>query len=433
MKHCLFYLIFCFGLSGCVNRDTSKQERDVYIQKKAGKYTLIRNGKPFFIKGAAGFSKLEVLKENGGNAIRTWDTTNISSILDQANENGLAVVVGLPLLVSRNNEFFYNDTVRKNNQIKDFELLIKKYRNHPALLMWCVGNELDFDNTPYFNNLFSHFNRIVDMVHKEDPNHPVTTTVANFNRKIIISLQLKCNVDVISFNIFSKIETLRTDLNKFSLIWKGPFMITEWAADGPWEGFDTTIWGAHIEATSTKKAEVYLKRYQRYMPLDSKRFLGSFVFYWGFKQETTSTWFSMFDVNGNKSEAVDVMGYLWKKKRPEHKAPQINYMLVDKLGAKDNVIYTANDRGSAEIKLFEENENIVDIKWEILQEDWFKKGISSNTTFIKAEKGLIISASGLKVTFRAPGREGPYRIFATVYDKFGNYSTCNTPFYVMGK
>jgi hypothetical protein len=169
------------------------------------------------------------------------------------------------------------------------------------------------------------------------------------------------------------------------------------------------------------------------MPLDSKRFLGSFVFYWGFKQETTSTWFSMFDSNGNKSEAVDVMGLLWKKKRPEHKAPQINYMLVDKLGAKDNVIYTVNDRGSAEIKLLEGNENITGVKWEILQEDWFKKGISSNTTLIKAEKGLIISASGLNVTFRTPGREGPYRIFATVYDKFGNYSTCNTPFYVMDK
>ena len=30
--------------------------------------------------------------------------------------------------------------------------------------------------------------------------------------------------------------------------------------------------------------------------------------------------------------------------------------------------------------------------------------------------------------FKVPSKEGPYRIFATVYDKAGNFATCNTPF-----
>lgn len=33
--------------------------------------------------------------------------------------------------------------------------------------------------------------------------------------------------------------------------------------------------------------------------------------------------------------------------------------------------------------------------------------------------------------FVAPAVEGPYRVFATIYDDQGNFSTCNTPFYVV--
>jgi len=30
-----------------------------------------------------------------------------------------------------------------------------------------------------------------------------------------------------------------------------------------------------------------------------------------------------------------------------------------------------------------------------------------------------------------PSVGGPYRLFAKLYDKFGNFSTCNVPFYVV--
>src|SRR5712664_3900035 len=71
------------------------EKRKVFIDHKDRKFTLYRNGRPFFIKGGSGFTQLATLHESGGNTIRVWDTTNLGRILDDAAANQLAVIVGL--------------------------------------------------------------------------------------------------------------------------------------------------------------------------------------------------------------------------------------------------------------------------------------------------------------------------------------------------
>src|SRR5690606_41215403 len=199
-------------------------------------------------------------------------------------ENNLAVIVGLPIYNSDYTSF-YNDEKKVKKQFNDYKSLVNRYKQHPALLMWCLGNELDFPYKPSYNNFYKAFNNITDMIHTDDPDHPVMTTVLNFNKKYILNLQLRCDIDLISFNIFSRIDFLKDELKDASLFWKGPFMLAEWGVNGPWQGTPQTAWGAFIENTSTKNAEHYLERYQKHMPIDDGRFLGSFVFYWGQKQE----------------------------------------------------------------------------------------------------------------------------------------------------
>lgn len=82
----------------------------VYIKETDGKFELIRNGKPFYIKGGAAQAEyLEELKEAGGNTARIYDTTNLASTLDRAQELGLAVVVDIPLpKFDRSPQFFEN-------------------------------------------------------------------------------------------------------------------------------------------------------------------------------------------------------------------------------------------------------------------------------------------------------------------------------------
>jgi hypothetical protein len=402
----------------------------VHIRENNGKYVLYRSGKPFTIKGAAGFSHFKELKEIGGNTLRIWDTTHLEQVLDSARANDIAVIVGLP--IPNNNDMAqYRDTSIIHARYNALQSLVRKHKNNPAILMWCLGNELDFPYKLVYRDFYKDFNNLTDMIHREDPNHPVTTSVLNFNRKYIANIQLLCNIDVISFNIFNNLKDLRNDLAGFSWFWNGPYLLLEWGIDGPWTGTEHTAWGSFIENTSKKKAEVYLERFQQEMPLEDQRFVGACVFFWGQKQETTHTWFSIFDETGKSSETVGTMRYLWTGKPSTVKYPEIQYMLLNQKGAKDNIILNPATSASAEVLMFADHSNLKNVKWEIFREDWYKKNQMNNIKKSRPLDHLIQTGSGLHVKFVSPSQEGPYRLFATIYDHDGHFASCNTPFYVV--
>jgi len=428
-------LFLLFSIVSCNEKKTNKSNRSVFIEYKNGKYTIQKDGKPFLIKGASGYSHLEELKNAGGNTIRTWDTTNLSAILNEAKVNNIAVIVGLPMPDNEQIDVFYNDPQQVEVQYKRYANLVHKYKNHPSLLFWCLGNELSFPHKPKYNSFYKTFNNLVEMIHKEDANHLVTTTMVNFQRKNIFNIKFRTDIDFISFNVFGRLKGFEKELEDFEWFWDGPFLITEWGIDGPWATTEHTVWGAYIENTSTKKAEQYLSIYKKYMPDKNPRFLGSMVFYWGHKQEYTPTWFSLFAENGATSEAVGIMQYIWKSQKPTLKAPQIKFMLVDKKGAKDNIIFTPNKRISAEVLMNNpENENNeLSFSWEILPEDWYKENDTYGKKKPRNMKELFVEQNTTKVVFKTPLKEGPYRIYVTVYDKNGQFASSNTPFYVVEK
>lgn len=436
MRFYFFRLIFSclilsfFSLSCNESQPVSATKKAVYIKNQNGKYLLYRNGKPFFIKGASGFTNLKELREAGGNTIRVWDTLNLGSILDSAQANHLAVIAGLPMPSSESMDEFYN-TSKANVYSRKIVDIVERFKNHPALLSWCLGNELAFPNKPKYNQFYSIFNGLVDMIHQKDPQHPVTTTIMAFQKKNIINIKLRTKIDMISFNIFGSIQTLKEDLEKFRWFWDGPFLITEWGVEGPWLAENQNAWGAYIESTSTKKAEQYLSNYEKYMPVNNPRFLGSMVFYWGQKQELTPTWFSLFDENGAKTEAVEVMRYIWTGKKIMAKAPALKYMLLAGKGAKDNIIFKPNIAVNS--KVYFENADTIGLtfKWKIFAEDWFKPNGIFSEKQPKEINNLIIGQSGSELSFKVPGKEGPYRILVYVYDKKGSFATSNTPFYVL--
>ena len=61
-----------------------------------------------------------------------------------------------------------------------------------------------------------------------------------------------------------------------------------------------------IVRTSTEKARAVYDRYRNVILADAEHYLGSFVFLWGQKQETTHTWYGMFQ-GDLSTESVDVM------------------------------------------------------------------------------------------------------------------------------
>jgi len=425
------FLIISFSSLSCTQSQPGNSFRKaVYIKKQNGKYLLYRNGKPFFIKGASGYTNLKQLSAAGGNTIRVWDTLNLGRILDSAQANHLAVVAGLPMPPSESIDDFYK-TSKADAYSRKITGLIERFKNHPALLAWCLGNELAFPNKPKYNQFYAVFNGLVDMIHQKDPQHPVTTTIMTFQKKNIINIKLRTKIDFISFNIFGSIQTLKEDLEKFKWFWDGPFLITEWGVEGPWLAENQNAWGAYIESTSTKKAEQYLSNYEKYMPVDNPRFLGSMVFYWGQKQELTPTWFSLFDENGAETGAVQMMRYIWTGKKTTEKAPALKYMLLAGKGAKDNILFKPNEIVKSKVYFDNADTTGLTFKWKIFTEDWFKSNGVFSEKRPKEINNLIAGQNGSELSFKVPAKEGPYRILVYVYNKKGSFATSNTPFYVL--
>jgi hypothetical protein len=110
------------------------------IQFDGASYTLISHGKPYYIKGAGGISNFAQLKAAGGNSIQIWDDIDAGQILNEAQRLGLTVMFGL--WVEREMENFdYDNSAAVERQYQRIQRIILKYRDHPALLMWCMGNE----------------------------------------------------------------------------------------------------------------------------------------------------------------------------------------------------------------------------------------------------------------------------------------------------
>jgi len=255
-----FLITLLFGLGSLVLTANAAWAQAVKVEvvEHGGKYQLLRNGEPYRVKGA-GLSEedLESLAAHGGNSIRTWGTVDgpegTIRLLDHAHE--LGVTVSLCLYTgSERVGFDYEDEAAVARQFARIKQEVLKYKDHPALLTWIIGNELNFDfKNP---NVYDAVNDLSKMIHEVDPNHPTTTTIAGFSEGMIDILQERApDLDFFSFQLYAQLYALPEFVKDTDF--KDPYFITEWGAIGHWE-VPQTSWGAPLEQDSTTKAETYL-------------------------------------------------------------------------------------------------------------------------------------------------------------------------------
>jgi len=108
----------------------------VKIVQSEGRWQLLRNGKPYFIKGVNGSGRLDLLVQSGGNSIRAG-----GQALDRAQQLGLTVLAGLRMGNPRQG-FDYNNAELVAAQLESARQTVLRYKDHPALLMWALGNEM---------------------------------------------------------------------------------------------------------------------------------------------------------------------------------------------------------------------------------------------------------------------------------------------------
>ncbi len=436
MKNIFAVIVVTYCLFGCsINQQkiASNASQDktakVRVINTNGKYQLMVNNKSFYIKGAGlEFGNIAGVAQHNGNSFRTWRTENGQQsgkeVLDEAYKNGLMVTMGIEVERERHG-FDYNDTIAVKKQFERIKTEVIALKDHPALMIWGIGNEL---NLRYTNTkVWDAVNDISKMIHEVDPNHLTTTSLAGISKNEITLIKEKCpDLDILSVQMYGDLPDLPKLIREYG--WEGPYMVTEWGATGHWEVPKTT-WGAPIEENSTLKAANYLKRYKGGIEADSLQCIGSYVFLWGNKQERTPTWYGVYTENGEETESIDVMHYIWNNKWPKNRTPQIESFTIDGKTAYENVIMGAEKSYTASLKITDFENDAINYSWEILPESVDLQDGGDVEIRPKSVEFVIVNQKNGDITFKSP-TSGAYRLFVYADDGHGHAATANIPFLV---
>ena len=222
----------------------------------AGMYV---DGAPFRIKGVAGsysHESLAALREWGGNTVRVYNANNLQANLDAAHMHGLFVIVGLSSSSTR-------DLAAESRRV---QAVVDRYKGHPAVLCWNIGNEMDV-----VDDLLQRVDALARAIKSVDPGHPVINSFVDFGSKatssgpnasaLLVALRRGTALDAVGINTYGSAPSLAQRYESWLL--PVPFVVTElgwWPGlqgrRAPWVQADTPE--ARVvtyEKTSTERAE----------------------------------------------------------------------------------------------------------------------------------------------------------------------------------
>jgi hypothetical protein len=385
-------------------------------------FRLERNGEPFVIHGVGGTTELGTLVACGGNAIRTWDAAsaerieNGRSLLDEAHDRGVAVMVGLWLGHERHG-FRYDDQAQLARQRADVEAAVGRLKDHPAVLAWGLGNELEGPGGPGDSPaIWKEVEYLARRVKEIDPHHPVVPVVANVNSEKLAAIRKYApSIDFLGINAYADAARIGDKLKEAG--WQKPYCVTEFGVAGPWES-PHTAWNAPIEPTSREKAAQTFVACKRIME-DREHCLGTFAFLWGQKQEATASWFGILLPTGEKTPRADALARAWTGEWPENRAPILEAVAMPMAGKR----VEPGAKFELEARYRDPEGGPLDYRWDVREESSDRRVGGDAERPPALVPGVVEpAAADGRATLTAPSRPGGYRLFVTVLD--GNGSGC---------
>jgi hypothetical protein len=414
----------------------------VKVVKQNNQYALTVNGQPYDVRGVGlGYSNDEnilALKEAGGNTFRTWELTHIEQELVMAEKLGLMIAVGIPTgkeLLG----FDYDNKEAVAEQFVWVTAVIEKYKNHPNVLLWVINNEpnLLFDDKEKLKEVnpkvYAAMGDIIDYIHRIDPNHPVTFSLAGANPKDIAQvLKYAPNIDILSVQSYGGLVGLPDSI--FQSDADKPYMVTEFGPMGHWE-LPTTEWNREIEEPSAVKATGMAKRMQDVI-IDDKtgKIIGSFVFFWGQKQERTPTWYGMFNEAGEQTASIDELTRIWTGQYPANRAPLSKAITINNTQAIENIRLKPEQPSTVKVQVNDSEYAPLTHKW-VLMKEVETRSQGGHFEAKPAALALQILKSNVQpdfveMTFNAPDEVGEYRLFNYAHDGKNKVGNANIPFMV---
>ena len=394
----------------------------VKIVKKGTGFQLLRNGQPYFVKGAGGDGSKSDLKAAGANSWRTWGSDNLDGQLAEAQKLGMTVTVGI-WLGHKEHGFSYENADAVAAQKEMARKAILHYRDSPALLQWAIGNEMEQgqgDDVAVWNAIED----IAKMAHQLDPNHPTMTVVAEIGGNTVKYVNALCpDIDILGINSYGGGPSVGERYKAAGGV--KPYEITEFGPPGTWES-GKNAWGVVPELTSTEKAARYRDTYEKGV-LAEPLCLGSYAFTWGNKQEATATWYGLRLPDGSKLGAVDTLTELWSGHKPADLCPVIHSFTVDGTGQS-----APGATVKASLDVTDPENDPIKTTW-VLQADPANYNTGGDGQAVPPTFPEAIVASDTKsANLKMPAGGGSYRLYAYVHDGHGGAAVGNVSLDVQG-
>jgi cellulose synthase/poly-beta-1,6-N-acetylglucosamine synthase-like glycosyltransferase len=315
------------------------------IEGGSGHFSLTVDGAPYYIKGIAynpshdwhdaslPLSRTEidtdfsVIRKMGGNTVRRYgESWSDRSIFDSAADHHLKVLYGFWFLQDVN---YLTDTGKEQAYRQQIESTVLKYRNHPGLLGWSLGNEVwgllkHRYAKPYLTEerhahvLFVE--RMARLIKELDPNHPVFCTQESQHIGGAVSDYAggAPSLDVISVNGYYQADISNLDQIVTRIDPSRPYLVSEFGPNGYWDQVRNQYdrQSGLLEDTAVRKAGLYAYRWREYIQANMGRNIGGVAYCWSDRYEGTSTWFGMIDLYGHPKPVIAALTNAWQSPDP---------------------------------------------------------------------------------------------------------------------
>jgi len=388
----------------------------------------------FQIKGVCGDRDLERLSRLGVNTVRGYtieEPAVMREKLDRAQQLGIKMIVSewMPHHGQNKNrdgvvwDFDYD--AKGEQMVANLIRKIEGIGDHPAILMWGLGNEVHLDE-PYLRTV----NRMSQEIHKRFPNHLTSLTMVNAKPEGIEAVKkFAPDIDVLGVQSYSH-GAVRGSIKKAETLWGKPFYMSEFNTNGPWN-FGKTEWGIEFDEPVTKKVSDLKECYDA---IDASPLcLGSTIFLWGHATAFRPSYFSLLldsDPNGQSSQAS--MDHLMMTPQAEVMAERFTGEPMK--GNRSPVLSKLEFDDGSKSRLSEPGEPIA-IQFAAEDPDgdpvefvtWILDAAARKTTTVA---GPLPQKSNEHAVIHAPKTPGAYLLMVYAIDKKGSASASTLPFKV---
>jgi hypothetical protein len=352
------------------------------------------------------FHHLSQLPFSDANSVRTWGTDQTDPALNSLSGTSLIISAGFWFSVDSLTSTTKTTIVNYVNQHKDDD----------SILIWSIGNEVHLGHEDQLEAIFTFIDDVGSAIKEVDPNHPTMTVIAELPDNLFPYLKNLTFIDIIGINAYTYADSIGGRYTASNI--SKPFILTEFGPIGPWDGASKTSFGSFIEPSSTSRTVTYRNSYESTVKgYEERNCLGSYAFLWGWKNETTPTWFGMFYRDGSRLGPVETMTELWNEgsfPNDWNHIPTIGNVVISKT---DNI--SVNEILNVECSANDSDGDSLTWTFELIDEAIVNGGYESYQNGIE-------SVSGNTAIVR-PRKIGVFRVYAVVRDGHENAAFSSIP------